>query len=65
MRDALESYIASQNILNFKVKLQNETDPNKRKIRLLLLANEVASHPEAVQLADTIAAVQCAAENNS
>jgi hypothetical protein len=51
MTDAMEAYIASQNIARFKAHLREETHPDKRKILLLLLANEVAKHPEAVQRA--------------
>ena len=51
MTDAMEAYIASQNIAHFKAHLREETHPDKRKILLLLLANEVAKHREAVQRA--------------
>lgn len=51
MPDAMESFIAVQNIVNFKTQLRNETDPDKRSTLLQLLANEVARHPEAVQRA--------------
>ena len=49
MTDAMESFIATQNIANFKMQLKKEHDPHKRRILLRLLANEVAKHPEAVQ----------------
>ncbi len=49
MMDAMETYIAGQNIARFKALLREETHPDKRKILLQLLANEVARHPEAVQ----------------
>jgi hypothetical protein len=49
MTDAMESFIASQNIANFKMQLKKEHNPHRRRILLRLLANEVAKHPEAVQ----------------
>jgi hypothetical protein len=49
MVDAIETYIATQNIARFKAQLREETHPDKRAILLRLLANEVAKHPEAVQ----------------
>jgi hypothetical protein len=49
MTDAMESFIATQNIANFKMQLKKEHNPDKRRILLRLLANEVAKHPEAVQ----------------
>ena len=52
--DAMEAYIASQNIARFKALLQEETHPDKRSILLRLLANEVARHPEAVQRAEIV-----------
>lgn len=47
MMDA--TYIATQNIARFKALLREEKDPDKRRILLQLLADEVAKHPEAVQ----------------
>ncbi len=51
MADAMESFIAAQNIVNFKMQLEKETHPDKRRVLLRLLANEVAAHPEAEQRA--------------
>jgi hypothetical protein len=54
MTDAMRSFIAVQNIINFKTKLQKETHPDRRRILLQLLENEVAEHPEAEQHAQAI-----------
>ena len=54
MADAMKSFIATQNIINFKRQLQQETHPDRRRILLQLLANEVAEHPEAVERAQVI-----------
>jgi hypothetical protein len=54
MTDAMETYIATQNIARFKTQLREETHPDKRRILLQLLANEVAKHPEAVERAEII-----------
>jgi hypothetical protein len=54
MTDAMETYIATQNIARFKTRLREETHPDKRRILLQLLANEVAKHPEAVERAEII-----------
>lgn len=54
MTDAMETYIATQNIARFKAQLREETHPDKRKILLQLLANEVAKHPESVERAEII-----------
>jgi len=51
MTDAMEAYVATQNIARFKAQLREETHPDKRRILLQLLANEVAKHREAVQRA--------------
>ena len=45
MTDAMETYIASQNIARFKAQLREETHAAKRRILLQLLANEVANIP--------------------
>jgi hypothetical protein len=60
MADAMESFIAVQNIVNFKMQLQRETRPDKRRILMQLLATEVARHPEAVQHAQSIVAQRTA-----
>jgi hypothetical protein len=49
MTDAMETFVATQNIARFKAQLREETHPDKRRILLQLLANEVARHPEAVE----------------
>ena len=54
MTDAMETYIATQNIARFKAQLREETHPDKRRILLQLLANEVAKHPDSVERAETI-----------
>jgi hypothetical protein len=54
MTDAMETYIATQNIARFKAQLREETHPDKRRILLQLLANEVAKHPEALERAEII-----------
>ena len=54
MTDAMETYIATQNIARFKARLRDETHPDKRRILLQLLANEVAKHPEFVERAEII-----------
>ena len=48
------TYIATQNIARFKAQLRKEMHPDKRRILLQLLANEVARHPEAVEAAERI-----------
>ena len=60
MADAMESFIAVQNIINFKMQLQKETHSDKRRILVQLLANEVAKHPEAVQHAQAVIAQRAA-----
>jgi hypothetical protein len=54
MTDAMETYIATQNIARFKARLREEMHPDKRRILLQLLANEVAKHPESVERAEII-----------
>jgi hypothetical protein len=60
MAEAMESFIAVQNIVNFKMQLQRETRPDQRRILMQLLASEVARHPEAVQHAQAIIAQRTA-----
>jgi hypothetical protein len=60
MTDAMESFIAAQNIINFKMQLQKETHSDKRRILVQLLANEVAKHPEALQHAQAVIAQRTA-----
>jgi hypothetical protein len=60
MAEAMESFIAVQNIVNFKMQLQRETRPDQRRILMQLLATEVARHPEAVQHAQAIIAQRTA-----
>lgn len=60
MAEAMESFIAVQNIVNFKMQLQRETRPDQRRILMQLLATEVARHPEAVQHAQAIIAQRMA-----
>lgn len=60
MAEAMESFIAVQNIVNFKMQLQRETRPDQRRILMRLLATEVARHPEAVQHAQAIIAQRTA-----
>jgi hypothetical protein len=40
MPNAMETFIATQNIAHFKALLRKETHPDKRQILLQLLANE-------------------------
>jgi hypothetical protein len=54
MTDAMETYIAAQNIARYKAQLREETHPDRRRILLQLLANEVAKHPDAVERAEII-----------
>ena len=54
MTDAMETYIAAQNIARYKAQLREETQPDRRRILLQLLANEVAKHPDAVERAEII-----------
>jgi hypothetical protein len=62
MADAMESFVAAQNIVNFKIQLQKETHPDKRRILLRLLANEVAAHPDAEQQAQAMMIAQRSAD---
>ena len=54
MTDAMETFIAAQNIARFKALLQKETHPDKRRILLQLLANEAEKLPEPVRRAEII-----------
>jgi len=54
MTDAMETFIAAQNIARFKALLQKETHLDKRRILLQLLANEAEKLPEPVRRAEII-----------
>ena len=54
MTDAMETYIASQNIARFKAQLREETHAAKREYCCNCLRNEVAKHPDAVERAEII-----------
>jgi hypothetical protein len=41
---SMQNYIESQNIANFRERLRMEADPNKQKILLRLLADEIAKY---------------------
>ncbi len=49
MADAMESFIANQNIRRYKLLLQNETHLDRRRILLQLLAEEAEKLPEPVR----------------
>ena len=54
MADAMETFIADQNIMHYKLLLQNEMHPDKRRILLQLLADEVDKLPEPIKRAEIL-----------
>ena len=46
MTDAMETFIADQNIERYKLLLQEETHPDKRRILSQLLAEEAGRYPD-------------------
>ena len=54
MADAMETFIADQNIMRYKLLLQKETHPDKRRILLQLLADEVEKLPEPIKRAEIL-----------
>lgn len=54
MADAMETFIADQNIMRYKLLLQNEMHPVKRRILLQLLADEVDKLPEPIKRAEIL-----------
>jgi hypothetical protein len=54
MADAMETFIAGQNIVRYKLLLQKETHPDKRRILLQLLANEAEKLPEPIKRAEIL-----------
>ena len=54
MADAMETFIADQNIMRYKLLLQNEMHPDKRRILLQLLADEVEKLPEPIRRAEIL-----------
>lgn len=54
MTDPIESFITAQNISLYRTLLSTEGHPDKRRILLELLANEVAKLPGPVKRAEMI-----------
>ncbi len=54
MSFTLDSFIATQNVDLYKRQLTTEAHPDKRRILLQLLANEIAKLPEPVKRAEMI-----------
>ncbi len=50
--DAIENFVISQNISNYKAQLSKETHPDKRNVLLQLLENELAKLPPAARRAE-------------
>lgn len=48
MADAMLDFVANQNIRRYRLLLQEETHPDKRRILLQLLAEEAAKLPEPI-----------------
>jgi hypothetical protein len=53
MPNAMETFIATQNIAHFKALLRKETHPDKRQILLQLLANEREKLADPLRPAET------------
>ena len=49
MANSIESFVTAQNIGLFRTLLKTETHPDKRRILLQLLENELVKLPEAVK----------------
>ena len=56
MPNAIETFVTTQNISIYKALLKKETHPDKRRILLRLLENELAKLPEAVKRVERIRA---------
>ncbi len=54
MADAMKSFIVDQNIMRYKMLLQRETHPDKRRILLQLLADEAEKLPEPIKRAEML-----------
>jgi hypothetical protein len=54
MPDMMETFIADQNIMRYKLLLQKETHPDKRRILLQLLADEAEKLPEPIRRAEIL-----------
>ena len=54
MADAMETFIADQNIMRYRLLLQKETHPDKRRILLQLLADEAEKLPEPIKRAEIL-----------
>ena len=54
MADAIKSFIVDQNINRYKMLLQGETHPDKRRILLQLLADETEKLPEPIKRAEML-----------
>lgn len=54
MATAMETFIANQNIMRYKLLMQKETHPDKRRILLQLLADEVEKLPEPIKRAEIL-----------
>lgn len=52
MADAIENFVISQNISNYKAQLSKETHPDKRNVLLQLLETELAKLPPAARRAE-------------
>ena len=58
MADAMETFIADQNILRYKLLLQEETHPDKRRILLQLLAEEAEKLPEPIKRVEILRTIR-------
>jgi hypothetical protein len=56
MADAMETFIADQNIMRYKLLLQEETHPDRRRILLQLLAHETQKLPEPIRRVEILRA---------
>jgi hypothetical protein len=54
MPDMMETFVADQNIMRYKLLLQKETHPDKRRILLQLLADEAEKLPEPIRRAEIL-----------
>ena len=56
MPDAIESFVAAQNIRRYKTLLKEETNGDRRRTLLRLLERELAKFPEAAKRVELIRA---------
>ncbi|UFX43139.1 hypothetical protein HAP47_0028495 [Bradyrhizobium sp. 41S5] len=49
MADAMERFIADQNMTRYQLLLQKETHPDRRRMLLQLLADEAKTLPEPIR----------------